>query len=546
MTADKGEPSTQGSSHGAAAGGGAEQSDSDELRTVEDADVVVECLRQFAPVSDGDGASGEEAGRAAGQDGSVVGPDPNAATARCIAAHLVNNMSPAIELEFAKAARESSAIDPALIAATLASLNRLDAQPDGDSEMNQVPHRRAQRQRAGRGRIVSAPRQWKGGSWGSGTGKRAKKPPPAYTPPLVLSEKNKEHLVIIATSIISDMMPAIQRLVANDPRIQRWSLSNSPRFKEKIIKEYRAELKARRKSDIVLLQAASTLSKHAVSSKSFRAIRHILKDMGVEWVMPTERDLREANKVLENMANLDLDLYATPDGWFASLRQIVEHEMDRLCDMPAERTTREEAGGRSLGHSGPGMHAWQDTIYVKITLDARRITKRCSVTEVMIHVYRKGEQRAKESQKALCMRTVGMWMGKDCRENVVANATTFFQQCQSLQTEGLMFDSSLHMFLGGMEASVKDQTQADGEAASSASSGGPMQADAKLDGTEARLPADEKAKRYVHVPVKFWFPADMAAQCAVIGHGCAGHHYCAHCMAHENERHLPYELVTTT
>ena len=85
-----------------------------------------------------------------------------------------------------------------------------------------------------------------------------KKPPPAYTPPLVLSEKNKEHLVIIATSIISDMMPAIQRLVANDPRIQRWSLSNSPRFKEKIIKEYRAELKARRKSDIVLLQAAST------------------------------------------------------------------------------------------------------------------------------------------------------------------------------------------------------------------------------------------------------------------------------------------------
>jgi hypothetical protein len=33
---------------------------------------------------------------------------------------------------------------------------------------------------------------------------------------------------------------------------------------------------------------------------------------------------------------------------------------------------------------------------------------------------------------------------------------------------------------------------------------------------------------------EFWFPADMAAQCAIFGHGCAGHHYCAHCMAHAN------------
>ena len=37
--------------------------------------------------------------------------------------------------------------------------------------------------------------------------------------------------------------------------------------------------------------------------------------------------------------------------------------------------------------------------------------------------------------------------------------------------------------------------------------------------------------------VRFWFPADMAAQCGVFGHGCAGKHYCAHCMANEDERH---------
>jgi hypothetical protein len=58
---------------------------------------------------------------------------------------------------------------------------------------------------------------WKRDSRGSRKCKLAKTSPPAYTPPLVLSEKNKEHLIIIATSIISDMMPAIRRLVAKDP-----------------------------------------------------------------------------------------------------------------------------------------------------------------------------------------------------------------------------------------------------------------------------------------------------------------------------------------
>ena len=57
--------------------------------------------------------------------------------------------------------------------------------------------------------------------------------------------------------------------------------------------------------------------------------------------MPTERDLGGARKTIENSAVEDLDLYGTPDGWFASLRQVVEHEMDRMCQMPAEKTTLE-------------------------------------------------------------------------------------------------------------------------------------------------------------------------------------------------------------
>jgi hypothetical protein len=507
-----------------------------------------------------------------------VGPDPNVVAAHGFAEYLIDNMSSTIEREFVRVTIDSSSFDPAVVDAAVHNMILIEAQLVADAEKNQVPHVCAPRPGGGRGRILAGQQLWKGNSLsrGSGRGKpkrRQIQSQPADTP-LVLSEKNKDHLKTIAASLISDMLPAIQRLVASDPRIQRFSLSNSPRFKDKIIKEYRAELKARRKSDIALLQAAATLSKHAVSTKSFRAIRHILRDMGVDWVLPTERDLHTARGKIEECMQDDLHLYATPDGWFASMRQVVEHELDRLSEMPAEKTTRNEAGGRSLGYSGPGMHAWQDTIHCKITLDARRITKRCSVTEVMLHVFRKDEKRAADSQKALCMRTMGMWMGKDCRENVVANATRFFQECQSLQTEGVMFDSSLLMYLGGHSrfSETEAQSQAEGQAALSGSTGeqmqteaseqaatfasseqqmktsseDPIKADWELGCTMARLQADGKAKRFVHVPVKFWFPADMAAQCAVIGHGCAGHYYCAHCMAHENERHLPYELVNTT
>ena len=37
----------------------------------------------------------------------------------------------------------------------------------------------------------------------------------------------------------------------------------------------------------------------------------------------------------------------------------------------------------------------------------------------------------------------------------------------------------------------------------------------------------------------------MAAQCSVLGHGCAGDNlkYCAHCSALKDDQHIPYELM---
>ena len=470
------------------------------------------------PFEAGDGAAG--AGGAA-QDGSG---EAGRVSAESLAEDFMRGLTEADERRLAKIVREESSHNPAFIRDFQQSWESLEARVDAPivngSESRPAP------------RVVGRESIWRPERRARlsrrDNAERKKRLHQAACAcaeaPLVLSEENKAHLKIIATSIISDMLPALQRLVARDPRIMRWSPNSSKRFKDKIIKKYRADLKAKRKDEIELLKAACKLAKEAVSTKAYRAVRSILVGMGMGWALPTERDLAGARNHMRELAEEDLQLYATPDGWFAALRQVVEHEADRLLQMPAEKATRDESGARSIGHAGPGMLNWQETLWCKITCDARRITKKCSITEFMLHVFRKGAQAAADSQRALAMRTLGMWLGKDSRENVQANATEFFKQCERLQNEGLVFDRELQTFLGRSKAFSE------------------LSEEEKL--------AEEKAapdqKRYFPVKVRFWFPADMAAQCGVFGHGCAGKRFCAHCMANEDERHLPYTLFTTT
>ena len=341
------------------------------------------------------------------------------------------------------------------------------------------------------------------------------------TEKLILSEDNKEHLKVIVAALISDMMPFIHRMVARDPRIQRFSLSNSPRFKELIIKEYKAQLAARRKSQIALLRAASKMSQANVSTQAYRAIRNILVDMGFRDVLPTERDLAKARSVIEECANIDLALYATEVGWFASPTAVIELDLTRRLQMTSAKNSRKEAGGRSIGFSGPGMHGWQDSRTVKFTLDARSITKKTSHTEMTAQVFDEGKAGQSDSHRALGLRTLGIWMGKDSRENVQGNATLTIKEFQQLAEHGVVFNRELQTFLGQAAAFRK------------------------LSELEQQVLCPDGQKKYCPVKIKFVFGADMAAQCAVFGHGCAGNHYCGHCMAHKDERHLPYELVTT-
>jgi len=429
--------------------------------------------------------------------------------AKALGAQFVDNMSPAVARQFAQVAVNASKLNAS-------EVNMLHKVMDKEYP-REISNR--ERKRSEQGRVKSARGQFqKGKTVRKGT-QTAKRPETGNTS-LPLSEENKEHLKIITTAVISDMMKDMQRLVAADPRIKRLSFESSKRFKEKIIKDYRAELMAKRKSEIALLETALILAKSSVSSEAYATVRHILVKSGMGFVLPTTRDLEGARTKITECAHEDLKIFETEDGWAASPRATIELELHRMMQMTTVKATRFESAGRLLGLCGPGMRGWQDLVNVKITVDARTITKRTSHTEVMLQIYKKGKEGEDESQKSLCMRTLAIFMGKDSRENVQANLTGFFQECEDVAKHGVVFNKEKDSFLGQSEA-FRSMPEAD---------------------KDADANADPANRRYHKVKIQFWVPADMAAQCALIGHGCGGHHYCAHCYTHAEERHLPYAM----
>jgi hypothetical protein len=326
-----------------------------------------------------------------------------------------------------------------------------------------------------------------------------------------LTTDNIKHVEIIVRALVDEWRPAMRKAVANEPRMQKHTIGCRRKLEKLAVRKFKLDISAKRKNQVSLLNAASKLAISGCSASAYFAIRKILNDAGVGYAMPAWRDLTAARSHLATLQAEDLNMQATADGWFISPRAAIEMEILRLMQVVNDNGSRQESGGRSTGVK-PGFHGWQDHFDVKITLDARRITKKTSQTEVMLLIIPKGQDGVERCQKAVYIRTIGVWAGKDSTENVQANMKDFFAEIRSLEKDGVMFSERHDSLLG-----IYNQFKA--------------------------MSAEQLAEERVHkVSLTFWFAADMAAQCAVLGQGCAGHHYCGHCMAHRDDRHIPYTL----
>jgi hypothetical protein len=74
-----------------------------------------------------------------------------------------------------------------------------------------------------------------------------------------------------------------------------------------------------------------------------------------------------------------------------TLNFLIEMELVRMQQRATvgSKSTLKELAARSIGNAGPDIKGWENEFQVKITLDARTITKRTSQTEVMMQVFKR-------------------------------------------------------------------------------------------------------------------------------------------------------------
>ena len=346
------------------------------------------------------------------------------------------------------------------------------------------------------------------------------------------SSYEQKRMEAAISAFLSDLpLPLLKTLLKNS-RVQSMAIKSEKKVRKKILMEIKMEARRTKQDPLRVLETAVRVAGSAGSMRQYSILGSLVGST-TGSTLPSAENVAKAKRELMEMAVEDLQLKLTPDGYRISLQRAVEMEALRL--MQRVSTSKNKESRLTCLDPDRVLH-WQDFFHVKLTFDARRVTKHCAQTEVMIIFLPKGQDGVDRCQKAVHMRTIAVWTGKDSTENVVRNLTEIVKEAAQLESKGIAFSRADDSFLGVAESDrfaewLKGREQRYKDLQSS------QNFTEWLTTEESGEPAP-----YRRVGMRFWVAADMLAQCSLIGQGCAGHHYCAHCNAHKENRHLPFEL----
>jgi len=343
-------------------------------------------------------------------------------------------------------------------------------------------------------------------------------------------QRRKEAAV---SAFLQDLPHVLLKLLLKDAKMRTMAIGSEKRMRKKILQEIKTEARRTRQDPLWVLETAVKMAGTFGSMRQYSILGSLLNRSGTAVnTLPTPEDVAKGKRELMEMAAEDLKLQAIPDGYRISLKRAVESEALRLMQTTRDLKKKE---ARVANLDPDVIPHWQDSFDVKLTFDARRVTKHCSQTEVMIIFLPKGQAGVDRCQQAVHIRTIAVWTGKDSKENVLRNLTDIVREAAELEQCGIAFSRAADSFLGVTEsATFKDWLA--GREQAFANLGG-ANFDEWLRTEESGAPAP-----FRRVALRFWVAADMLAQCSLIGQGCSGHSYCAHCHAHKENRHLPFEL----
>jgi hypothetical protein len=351
------------------------------------------------------------------------------------------------------------------------------------------------------------------------------------------SGEQKRRLAAVS-AFLNDMPRPLLKVLLQEAQVKSAKIKSEAKMRKKILLEIKQEAKRTKQDPLHVLETAVRMSSTTGTMRNYCVLGALLNQTGPGGnTLPTAGRLAQAKRELMELAVQDLKLTATPDGYRISLKRAVEMEALRLMQMVSTSKNRES---RLVNLNPDERLNWQDHFDVKLTFDARRVTKHCAQTEVMIIFLPKGQDGVDRCQKAVHIRTIAVWTGKDSKENVVRNLSDIVKEVAELEADGIVFSRCADSFLGVAESNyylewLKGREKAYSNIPSESRPKPAFNEWLKTEETGAPAP-------FRRVGLRFWVAADMLAQCSLIGQGCAGHRYCAHCMAHKENRHLPFEL----
>ena len=174
-----------------------------------------------------------------------------------------------------------------------------------------------------------------------------------------------------------------------------------------------------------------------------------------------------------------------------------------------KHTASEMAAMGGTAGTVPVLRQKQSKYVVKVTFDARQISKTKAQTEVMLLLIPEGEEGQFYCQSALRIRTVLVYTGKDGKEQLQANLDKVMEEIEDVRDRGLRYCAKADTFVG-------------------------QNPDAPLESGDRK------------VEVEFFVPADMCSHFGLFGHGggrdptkC----FCTHCKCRMDQRHTLFQLV---
>jgi hypothetical protein len=267
----------------------------------------------------------------------------------------------------------------------------------------------------------------------------------------VSSDEQKRREAAVS-AFLCDLPHPLLKVLIKDAKVRSMTIKSEKKMRKRILLEIKEEARRTRQDPLQVLEAAVRMGGSSGTMRQYCILGSLLSGSTVGSTLPTAANVAKAKRELMELAVEDLQLSATPDGYRISLLRAVEMEALRL--MQTIRSSKFAGGGmeaRTVGLDPDDSLNWQDFFHVKLTFDARRITKNCSQTEVMIIFLPKGQGGVERCQKALHMRTIAVWSGKDSKENVVRNLTEIVKEAAQLEEKGIAFSRVADSFLGVAE-----------------------------------------------------------------------------------------------